>query len=39
MANLNKATVRGVLGRDPETKNFPEILACRKLYRFVEFIN
>jgi single-strand DNA-binding protein len=23
MANVNKATVMGVLGRDPETKNFP----------------
>ena len=23
MANVNKVTVMGVLGRDPETKNFP----------------
>ena len=23
MANVNKATVMGVLGRDPETKQFP----------------
>ena len=23
MANLNRVTVMGVLGRDPETKNFP----------------
>lgn len=23
MANVNKAIVMGVLGRDPETKNFP----------------
>ena len=24
MANLNRVTVMGVLGRDPETKQFPD---------------
>ena len=30
MANVNKVIVMGVLGRDPETKNFPN---CGKIFK------